>query len=101
MLAADADAWTFLGAVSDDFKVVFSCLWVSHADYVPAEVVAFVGPKCWAKAACGHPVWAFCSHVVITEDCDVSVHFWVYYTDDAGFGFLSVEIVIDAFNRLW
>ena len=83
MLAADAYTWAGFGGFRDDFEVVFACFWVSHADYVPAEVVAFVGAQCGAEAACGDPVWAFCRHVVVSEDCDVSVHFWVNFTDDS------------------
>ena len=83
VLATDANTRGDFGRLSDDFQVVFSGFRVSHTYDVPAEVVTFVCAQSWTPRANRDPVWAFCSHVVVTEACDVSVHFGVGFSNDS------------------
>jgi len=82
-LAADADAGSEFCAFRDDFEVVFAGFGVGHADDVPADVKAFVCAQSWTIAAYADPVGAFCRHVVVAENGDVSVHFGVCFSNDS------------------
>jgi len=83
VLAADADARRLFGGVGDDFEVVLSRLWVGHANDVPAQAVILVRAQGWSVGACGNPVWALCSHIIVAEDGDVSVHLGVGFANDS------------------